>query len=61
MEIKTVKEAISEIDSIKGILQEIDNPKYVEGGKFVLSNDHMIFLQNLLLDRIRSIESAQLK
>lgn len=61
MEIKTVKDAIREIDSIKEILKQVDDPKYVEGGKFVISNDHRVCLQNLLLDTIRSIESAQLK
>ena len=61
MKIKTVYDAIGNIEKLKAIQKELDNPKFTDGyDGFVISEKHRNYLQFLVDDAIKNIQNASI-
>ena len=62
MEVKTVRDAINEIEMLSAVIEQLNNPKYLEDKRMIaISADYRGFLQGVLGELKCKIMNAQIQ
>lgn len=62
MEVKTVRDAINEIEMLNAVIEQLSNPKYLEDTRMIaISADYRGFLQGVLGGLRCEIMDAQIQ